>query len=564
MNKGFVLNNFINIDSELERIFYTSKLRSRILGLFLLVFNDNGSELVFSKKMVRRAGFDFDEDLVAYKTEHFKVPVETKRVSDRIDVHFSWSEQFYQCNLRLHQNDDLQAPYIAELILLVDQPIPIASLEEEKQLWHSLEYLFFYVQMLIMSYEKIYLMIDVYTELLIAKVHYLPHHLTNVANWCILLSHELRLSSMDQIALYFAALVHDIGILFVPDEVVGKPTKLLPEEFDLIKMHPVRGAQIAEASLYGIPYFNAIPEIIKHHHENYNGSGYPDNLEGSAIPYLSRILNVADSVDAMLSHRIYRHAMTTDEVIRELEKKAGILFDPNIALIMIKIMSAHKFMPSEALVDADFIPHASLSFYYKDIKNVKAFTGNMIVSKQKGKFILHEAEESLHDMASKDIHKCTISFFKQNEFIEFSASVYGVLENKFFLTDFVYLPSDKYFSLVWKAETMLSIDSTALVNVKMIKLGGNSVVLETAPDVGEIIIGAPLGSLKMAFKETISELELDTLIHLRIVRYYKTGMSVIFNCSFYDLAPATCDLILKMLFRRQIEMKLNRAQSKVT
>ncbi len=413
-----------------------------------------------------------------------------------------------------------------------------------------------------MSYEKIYLMVDIYSELLIAKVHYLPHHLTNVANWCILLSNELKLSSSAQIELYFAALIHDNGMLFIPDEIANKDTPLSLKEYELIKIHPIRSAQIAESIIYGLPIFELIPKIIKHHHERYDGSGYPDGLIGKDIPYLSRILQIADCVDAMLSYRVHKPTLSADEVVNELNAKAGILFDPDIVKVMIKILEEHKFMPSEALVDADFIPHASLSFFYKDIKTIKAFTGNIIISKQKGKFILHESEEHLNQLSLHDIHKCTISFFKQNEFIEFNTDVYGLLEDKLFLTNFVYLPPDKYFSLPWSSQTELFIDLAGAVTVDIIKLGGNTIILEATPEIGSIIINAPLGSLKIAVKESINELELDAQLPIRIVRYYKTGKTYILSCGFYDVHPSTSDLILKLLFRRQIELKLTKAQSK--
>lgn len=562
MNKGFVLNNFINIDSELERLFYRASFKSQLLGLFLLIFNNDGSELTFSKKITRQAGFRFTEEDIAYRPDAFNESQKTMRLTDRIEVQFYWSERFYQCNLRLFLNDELSGHPIAELVLLTPEPLTFEMLSGEHQLWNSMEYLLFYLQMLIMSYEKIYLMVDVYSELLITKVHYLPHHLTNVANWSILLSNELKLSSAAQIELYFAALIHDNGMLFIPDEIANKDTPLSLEEYELIKIHPVRSAQIADAILYGLPIFDLIPKIIKHHHERYDGSGYPDGLAGEDIPYLSRVLQIADSVDAMLSYRAHKPTMTADEVVKELNSKSGILFDPDIAKVMIKILEEHKFMPSEALVDADFIPHASLSFFYKDIKTIKAFTGNIIISKQKGKFILHESEDHLHELSVRDIHKCTISFFKQNEFIEFNTDVYGILDDKLFLTNFVYLPPDKYFSLPWSSQADLFIDQASSVNVDIIKLGGNTIVLEASIDIGNAIINAPLGSLRVAINENINEITLDAHLPIRIVRYYKTGKSYILSCGFYDLHPSTSDLILKLLFRKQIELKLTKVQNK--
>ncbi len=408
-----------------------------------------------------------------------------------------------------------------------------------------------------MAYEKLYLMIDVYTELLLNKTSYLPHHMTNVAYWSVLLSNEFKLSSDDQDTLYFAALIYDVGILLVPDEIINKPDKLTEDEFDIIKQHPIKGARIAESSLYGIPFFKGIPEIVKHHHENYDGTGYPSGLKKEEIPLLSRILNVADSVDAMLSQRSYRPALHLGDVIDHLSKNKRTLYDPDIASVMIRILEDHKFIPAEALNDADFIPHASISFFYKNIKDIKTFTGNLIVSKQKGKFLLHETEESVSHYNIKDVHRCTLSFFKQNEFVEFSTDVYGILDDKFFVTNFVYVPSDKYFSLSWTGRTALFLDNS-IIPVSYIKLGGNSVILESDLEYFKEISSAPLGSLKLAIKEKLGELEVDVLINLRIVKYYKTGKSYLYNCAFLDVQPNICDQVLKLLFRKQIEMKMSK------
>lgn len=555
MNKGFVLSNFINIDNEIERLFSNSPLRKLICGALLLIYNDDNTEISYSKKLFEMENIHLSEDTFHTKVTHSKL----FKITDNIFASFDKTDTYFQTTLSLfHSNSENDNPTV-DLIILSDNMIEMDVLINERSMWQSLEYFFYYIQILLMGYEKLYLMIDVYTDLLIAKVHYLPHHMTNVANWCVLLSNELKLSSIDQITLYFAALIHDIGILFVPDEVISKPSKLTPEEYEVVKQHANRSAQIAEASLYGLPFFKNIPNIVRHHHENYDGSGYPDGLSEANIPFLSRILNIADSVDAMLSHRTFRTAMRPDEVMLELTTKSGKLFDPNIVKMMIKVMEEHKFMPSEALADADFIPHASISFYYQNIKTIKTFTGNLIVSKQKGKFLRHDASENISDLNIKDVHKCTLSFFKQNEFIEFNTDVYGILENKFFLTNFVYLPSDKYFSLVWEGETLLTLDATTYVNVKLLKLGGNSVVFESSLEEAKSIIDAPLGSIKIAICEKIGDLEIDTLINIRIVKYYDIGKGVLFNCNFIDLHPTLCDLLLKLLFRKQIEIRMNKS-----
>lgn len=554
MNKGFVLSNFINIDNELERLFAGSTLRPMIDGALILIYNADCSEISLSKKTMKSSSVLYSEKTII---DHLG-DNSMQRVTDQLYVTFDHTDDFFLTNLTLFTPSSTVSEKVADFVLVSKKPISQGQIEAETHLFLSLEYMFYYIQALVLAYEKLYLMIDVYTELLLNKTSYLPHHMTNVAYWCVLLSNEFKLSSEDQDTLYFAALIYDVGILLVPDEIINKPDKLTEDEFDTIKQHPIKGARIAEASLYGIPFFKGIPTIVRHHHENYDGTGYPSGLKKDEIPLLSRILNVADSVDAMLSQRSYRPAFQLTEVIEQLKKNKGTLFDPDIASIMIRILDDHKFIPAEALTDADFIPHASISFFYKNIKDIKTFTGNLIVSKQKGKFLLHEAEESITHYNIKDVHRCTISFFKQNEFVEFSTDVYGILDDKFFVTNFVYVPSDKYFSLGWTGHTTLILDNV-IVPVAYVKLGGNSVILESNLDYFKEISTAPLGSIKLAVKEKLGELEVDVLINLRIVKYYKTGKSYLYNCAFLDVQPNICDQILKLLFRKQIEMKMSKA-----
>lgn len=554
MNKGFVLSNFINIDSELERLLMGSTLRSLIDGALILIYNADCTEISFSKKILLTKNFYFDEKATI---NQLKVNA-MQQVSDQLYVTFDECDGLFLTDLTLFTPSSIINEKVADFVLVSKTPITKAHIETEKHLFLSLEYMFYYIQALVVAYEKLYLMIDVYTELLLNKTSYLPHHMTNVAYWCVLLSNEFKLSSEDKDTLYFAALVYDVGILLVPDEIINKPDKLTEDEFETIKQHPIKGAQIAEASLYGIPFFKGIPTIVKHHHENYDGTGYPSGLRKEEIPLLSRILSVADSVDAMLSQRAYRPALHLSEVIEQLKKSKGTLFDPEIASTMIRILEEHKFIPAEALNDADFIPHASISFFYRNIKNVKTFTGNLIVSKQKGKFLLHEAEESISHYNIKDVHRCTLCFFQHNEFVEFSTDVYGILDDKFFLTNFVYLPSDKYFSLSWTGHTTLILDN-GIVPVSYLKLGGNSVILESEVEYYKDIIEAPLGSVMLAVKEKLGELEVDVLLNLRIVKYYKTGKSYVYNCAFLDVQPNICDQILKLLFRKQIELKMSKS-----
>ena len=121
-----------------------------------------------------------------------------------------------------------------------------------------------------------------------------------------------------------AALFHDIGKLAVPDAILLKPSGLDPEEWPLMRLHAVEGARIIDR----LGFLDDAVPAIRHHHERFDGAGYPDGLQGDEIPLGARIIHVADAVDSMLTSRSYRPALAASEVLLELRRSAGAQFCP--------------------------------------------------------------------------------------------------------------------------------------------------------------------------------------------------------------------------------------------
>ena len=158
-----------------------------------------------------------------------------------------------------------------------------------------------------------------------AKDHYTAGHSKRVQEISVEIGRQLRCSEAELEALEWGGLLHDIGKIGVPDAVLLKPDRLTREERVIMNMHPVKGEEIIS------PVLRLAPElpIIRHHHEWYNGSGYPDHLVGEGIPKLARILHVADAFEAMTAARPYRMTpLTAEQAMGELRKYAGIQFDP--------------------------------------------------------------------------------------------------------------------------------------------------------------------------------------------------------------------------------------------
>ena len=167
-----------------------------------------------------------------------------------------------------------------------------------------------------------------------AKDRYTSGHSKRVAEYGRMIAARMGKSKEEQDEIYRAGLLHDVGKIRIPAEIINKPGKLTDEEFNTIKIHPVTGYHI----LRGIAQDGQLAIAAKYHHERYDGKGYPNGLAGDKIPEIARILGVADAYDAMASNRSYRNALPQDVVRTEIEKGRGTQFDPEIADIMLQIM----------------------------------------------------------------------------------------------------------------------------------------------------------------------------------------------------------------------------------
>ncbi|HTF37008.1 MAG TPA: diguanylate cyclase [Blastocatellia bacterium] len=159
-----------------------------------------------------------------------------------------------------------------------------------------------------------------------AKDEVTPDHVHRVQIYATGLARLFGLSDPELEALKAGALLHDIGKLAVPDYILNKPGPLTPAEFDKMKVHTIVGAEILER--VGFPY--PVVPVVRHHHERWDGRGYPDGLRGDEIPMTARILTLSDCFDAVCEDRNYRAAMTRDQAIEMLKEGSGTVFDPNV------------------------------------------------------------------------------------------------------------------------------------------------------------------------------------------------------------------------------------------
>ena len=304
---------------------------------------------------LKRSGYDFTgvtdpmEAIERVKNEHFDLmildfimdPIHGDKVVEEIR---KFNKELYILLLTGHK--DLAPPLetirkldiqgyceksdkFDQLLLLIESGIKsIAQMNEIKRINSELSQTYD-------KLEKAYLdSIETLRYTVEAKDPYTRGHSDRVSEYSVLIGKKLGLPEEDIRTLQVGGLFHDIGKIGIPDSILLKESKLTDDEYSEIKNHPSIGSHI----LCNAEVFKDIIPVVKHHHERFDGNGYPGKLAGEKIPYLARIAAVADTFDAMTSKRTYRDALPLDVVRAEIEKCSGGQFDPEIAKSFIEIL----------------------------------------------------------------------------------------------------------------------------------------------------------------------------------------------------------------------------------
>jgi putative nucleotidyltransferase with HDIG domain len=194
------------------------------------------------------------------------------------------------------------------------------------------------------------------------KDPYTRGHSERVASYAMGLAKASGKFSDEELkAFNYACLLHDIGKIHIPDQILMKPTSLTKEEYEIIKSHTTVGAK-AVSEVVGLS--NSI-EVIRSHHERWDGKGYPDQLKGEEIPYLARITAIADAFDAMTSSRSYRAALSVNEAYKRIVQEKGTQFDPNLVDAFIEVYPSWETIHIER-VEKPEIKIIDYSYYFNE------------------------------------------------------------------------------------------------------------------------------------------------------------------------------------------------------
>jgi diguanylate cyclase (GGDEF)-like protein/putative nucleotidyltransferase with HDIG domain len=199
-----------------------------------------------------------------------------------------------------------------------------------------------------------------------AKDHTTHEHLRRVRVYAVEVGKQMGLGGQELEALKAAALLHDIGKLAVPEHIISKPGRLTPEEFEKMKIHPVVGAEILERVAFPYP----VAPIVRAHHENWDGTGYPYGLRGEEIPIGARILAAVDCLDALASDRQYRRALVLEDAMNEVASLTGKRFDPRVVQVL-----KHNYIEWERMAQATPEVPAKLSTNVRIEKGLEPAAG---------------------------------------------------------------------------------------------------------------------------------------------------------------------------------------------
>lgn len=399
------------------------------------------------------------------------------------------------------------------------------------------------------SYNRLFFSVNKYLELLSVKDKAMPYHMTNVANLCLDMSKRAKLSVLDTSKLYIAALLHDIGKLYIEDDIINNENKYSFTEFEIVKSHSQKGYEMAKSELSDLPLLSDVPNIIRCHHEWYDGSGYPLGIIGDDIPYLSRILTIADSIDAMLTHRTYKKQKDRNVVMKELMDCSGKQYDPKLVKIAVDVLRASSIhYDIEDVVGNNYIHNVSLAYYYDDFNKTETINGSLVLHESLGNFML---DESFGHIVHK-MQGAKICFFYLNDVYEYAVDIERQVGNQLILKNFNFSPLEKYFSIAWPLKTSLFYPNSRRWDAKVIKIGSSSLVFEVNSKIKEDFLAYKNQMLTVPVHLKIDEFNEFVEVECRVMQHFEFENKMVVFTKTIGVKDNKKEKLVRALFKKQI------------
>jgi len=428
-----------------------------------------------------------------------------------------------------------------------DIDLLISKLEEEKVSLLvekiSDKYSIHYISSLDEQYFKnfIHLIFEIINE----KDPLMKSHPYNVAYLSNLLGQTLGFPQERLEKLYMAALLHDVGKLFIDSRILNKKGSLTDEERREIEKHSVYGYNILKDILKKNNSLSGIEEIILQHHERFDGSGYPNRIKGNSILLESRIIFLADAVDAMLSKRAYRDESSIDNVINQVRLNAGKQFDPKLSRLMINILVNNKRMENTILEE----PLLLGTLVVPQLNGIKNLQGTLIK-----KNIGYEFKVNINDFKNNgdSIDKSSEAvFYTQSKGMvyEYDIKIINWEDSNIYISDITPKPSANFFSMSWEIEGNLIVGKSIGTKTTINKIGGDSLSFYIdEEDAGDLNLD-DVNAIVIKFDEE------NTLVQGETIRTIKIENKIYADFKFIGIPEATRDMIFRQIFKKQAELK---------
>jgi len=376
--------------------------------------------------------------------------------------------------------------------------------------------------------------------------HMLKHHY-NVAYWAMKVAEELGMNAQEKTTLYYAGLLHDIGEIYISGDILNKKEKLTEKEYQIERNHVIYGANLVRQILDEDIDKETIAKIILHHHERYDGKGYPDGLKGEEIDLRSRIICVADAVDSMLSKRSYRPARSLGETIQELRANKGIQFDPNIVDIMIKLI----YERSSAKMNLRNVPIlvAALNIATKEESHL--IQGTLIPTESHYEF--HPIYASDPDAVDwNEPLQLKLFYVVNQDIFEYNASLLEIKDGIIYLSNLETTYSMLSYSLFWEVEGLLYINESTFVQIKASRISGDAMSFIASEEVSESIKQNKRYKIVLFFENDEPE-----NVSGRVTQKFRTGGDYLFFFSFEKLPEPSRERIIRRIVRKQANLRMS-------